>query len=124
MINQVALVGRLTKDVDVRKTQSNKSVATFTLAVDKIVSGQKQADFIPCTAWEKTADLLAQYCHKGSLIGVTGRINTRNYEDPNTQKKVYVTEVLAERVVFLSTKESNQPQAEQPIQFEAEDLPF
>lgn len=125
MINQVALTGRLTKDIEIRMTASNKKYAQFTIAVDRFANGQKQADFIPCVAWEKSAELLAQYCKKGSLIGVTGSIRTRNYQDPNTQKKVYVTEVLAENITFLSSRNDNQPSNESaPVEFGADDLPF
>ena len=83
MINRVVLVGRLTRDVEVRKTGSNLSVATFTVACDRRFSkgqeGQQSADFISCVAWRQTADLLAQYAKKGTLVGVEGRIQTRNY---------------------------------------------
>jgi len=109
MINRVILVGRLTKDLVVRKTPSGASVASFTLAVSrrksKDAASQPDADFIGCVAWNQTADLLCQYMHKGSQIGVEGRIQTRNYDDPNTPgKKVYVTEVVCEQITFLESK--------------------
>lgn len=131
MINNVILTGRLTKDADLRKTTSGKSVASFSLAVDRgrKVEGQPTADYVPCVAWDKTADLLAQYCHKGSLIGVEGKIQTRSYEDPNSRKKVYVTEVVINNLTFLETKGQAQQQTEQfndmPVMdIEADDLPF
>ena len=131
MINNVILTGRLTKDADLRKTTSGKSVASFSLAVDRgrKVEGQPTADYVPCDAWDKAADLLAQYCHKGSLIGVEGKIQTRSYEDPNSRKKVYVTEVVINNLTFLETKGQSQQQTEQfndmPVMdIEADDLPF
>ena len=131
MINNVILTGRLTKDADLRKTTSGKSVASFSLAVDRgrKVEGQPTADYVPCVAWDKTADLLAQYCHKGSLIGVEGKIQTRSYEDPHSRKKVYITEVVINNLTFLETKGQTQQQTEQfndmPVMdIEADDLPF
>jgi single-strand DNA-binding protein len=131
MINNVILTGRLTKDADLRKTTSGKSVASFSLAVDRgrKAEGQPTADYVPCVAWDKTADLLAQYCHKGSLIGVEGKIQTRSYEDPNSRKKVYVTEVVINNLTFLESKSQQTQQTEQfndmPVMdIEADDLPF
>lgn len=131
MINNVVLTGRLTKDADLRKTTSGKSVASFSLAVDRgrKVEGQPTADYVPCVAWDKAADLLVQYCHKGSLIGVEGKIQTRSYEDPTSRKKVYVTEVVINNLTFLETKGQAQQQTEQfndmPVMdIEADDLPF
>lgn len=111
MINNVVLVGRLTKDVELRKTQNGKSVVSYTLAVNRQFKqeGQPDADFINCVAWNKTADLMDQYLHKGSLVGVEGRIQTRSYQD-NTGKNVYVTEVLTESVQFLENKSNGQTQ--------------
>ena len=132
MINNVILTGRLTKDADLRKTTSGKSVASFSLAVDRgrKVEGQPTADYVPCVAWDKTADLLVQYCHKGSLIGVEGKIQTRSYEDPTSRKKVYVTEVVINNLTFLESK--NQQQQTEPEQYDdpqvldidSDDLPF
>lgn len=109
MINRSVLVGRITKDPTLRKTQSGTSVIQFTLAVNRRFAkeGDQQADFINCVAWNKTADFMAQYVKKGALLGVEGRIQNRNY-DGTDGKKVYVTEVVAETVQFLeSKKESN-----------------
>lgn len=106
MINNVVLVGRLTKDIDLRKTPQNTSVTGFTLAVDKgfkVPDGQPTADFIQCIAWRQGADFLANYAVKGDIVGVIGRIATRNYDDKDG-KKVYVTEVQCERVNLLSNK--------------------
>lgn len=84
MINNVVLVGRLTRDVELRYTPSNQAVATFTLAVNrnfKNQDGEREADFINCVMWRQQAENLANWTKKGALIGVTGRIQTRNYEN-------------------------------------------
>ena len=113
MINRVILIGRLTRDPEVRKTQSGKSRLSFTLAVDRRKGAnadpnQPTADFIPCVAWDRTADLLGQYTHKGSQIGLEGRISTRNYDDPNNPgRKVYVTEVVCDNFTFLDSRNSD-----------------
>ena len=111
MINRVVLVGRLTKDPELRKTQSGTSVVSFSLAVNRRVqtSGQPDADFINCVAWNRLADLMCQYLHRGSLIGVEGRIQTRNYEN-NQGQRVYVTEVVADNVQFLEPKNTQHAQ--------------
>jgi single-strand DNA-binding protein len=110
MMNRVVLVGRLTKDPDLRYTPNGVPVATFTLAVNrpfKNESGEQQADFINCVVWRKPAENAANYLKKGSLAGVDGRIQTRNYEGQDG-KRVYVTEVLAESVQFLEPKSRNE----------------
>ncbi len=108
MINRVVLVGRLTRDLDLRKTPSGASVVSFSIACNRRtkVEGQPDADFINCVAWNKTADLMAQYLHKGALIGIEGRIQTRTYDDKDG-KKVYVTEVVTESVQFLEPKSAS-----------------
>ncbi|MCC9684182.1 single-stranded DNA-binding protein [Streptococcus agalactiae] len=106
MINNVVLVGRLTKDAELRYTPSNVAVATFTLAVNrnrKNESGEREADFINCVIWRQAAENLANWAKKGSLIGVTGRIQTRNYENQQGQR-VYVTEVIAEQFQMLESR--------------------
>lgn len=107
MINRVVLVGRITKDLVLRKTASGVSVVSFTLAVNRRVKkeGQPDADFINCQAWQGVADVLHKYTKKGSLIGVEGRIQTRSYDD-RSGKRVYVTEVVADSVQFLEPKGS------------------
>lgn len=107
MVNSVALTGRLTKDVDLRTTQSGISVASFTLAVNRQYSKDKEADFINCVAFKKTAEVLQQFAGKGRLIGVTGSIQTRHYTGKDG-KEVYVTEVLANNVSFLDSRNSTQ----------------
>ena len=102
MINNVVLVGRLTKDIELRKTSSNISTCTFTLACNrKFSSGNNgpTADFISCVAWRQSADFLAQYASKGAIVGVEGRITTRNYEGQNG--RVYVTEVTCDSVQLI-----------------------
>src|SRR5690625_3277046 len=110
MINRVVLVGRLTRDVDLRYTSSGVAVANFTIACNKPFKKdgeEQQADFINCVIWRKPAESLANYMSKGSLIGVEGSIQTRNYEGQDG-KRVYVTEVLAASVQFLESKSENQ----------------
>lgn len=106
MINRVVLVGRITKDPMLRKTQSGTSVVSFTIACNRRVPSQGQeADFINCVAWNKTADFMSQYVKKGALLGLEGRIQTRSYDDKDG-KRVYVTEVVAENVQFLESKKA------------------
>lgn len=108
-MNAVVLVGRTTKDIELRRTGSGTAVASFTLAVNRDFRTQdgQEADFINCVAWKKTAELLEQYVHKGDRIAVSGSIRTRNYTG-NDGRKVYVTEVLANNVEFLETKKSSE----------------
>lgn len=109
MINNVTLTGRITKDLEKHETNKGTSVVNFSLAVDrrfKGSNGNREADFISIQAWGLTADLLCKYCGKGSLIGIEGRIQTRNYEN-NQGQRVYVTEVVAENVTFLDSKKNN-----------------
>ncbi|KAA9369482.1 single-stranded DNA-binding protein [Lactobacillus mulieris] len=116
MINRVILVGRLTKDINLTQTKSNISVGLFTLAVNRQYSKDKEhrdADFISCIAWRKAAEILAQYTHKGSRIGIDGRIQTRNYEDKNGQR-VYVTEVVVDNFELLDSK-SEQATTSTPV---------
>ncbi|RAK19838.1 single-strand binding protein [Anoxybacillus vitaminiphilus] len=106
MINQVILVGRLTKDPELRYTADGKAVVNVTLAVSRNfrnADGIIDTDFVNCTLWRRVAENTANYCRKGSIIGVTGRIQTRNYENQDG-KRVYVTEVVAESVRFMGGK--------------------
>lgn len=109
-INRTTLTGRLTKDPDLRTTQSGLSVVSFTLAVDRSTkdkqTGKREADFINCVAWRKTAELIAQYTGKGSLIGVDGRLQTRHYQAQDGHE-VYITEVLIDNISFLQSKDTN-----------------
>ena len=103
-INSVVLAGRITKEPELRKTQSGKSVCSFTLACDrpKTKDGESSADFIGCVAWNQSAEYLCSYAHTGDLIGVTGSIQTRSYDDQSGQRR-YVTEVLANKLMILSS---------------------
>lgn len=107
-MNKVFLIGRLTREVELRYTGSNIPAATFTLAVNRNFtnqSGEKEADFINIVVWRKAAENCKNYLTKGSQVAIEGRIQTRNY-DGQDGKKVYVTEVVADNVEFLSTKTS------------------
>ena len=117
MINRVVLVGRLTRDPELRKTQNGTSVCSFTMAVNRRMQtqGQPDADFISCVAWNKLADLMTQYLHKGSLIGLEGRIQTRNYDNQQGQR-VYVTEVVADNIQFLEPKNAQSNGYSQPVE--------
>ena len=110
MINNVVLVGRLTRDAELRYTQSNIAVATFTLAVNrpfKNEDGERDADFINCVIWRQSAENLANWAKKGSLIGITGVIQTRTYDNQQGQR-VYVTEVVASNFQLLESRNSQQ----------------
>ncbi len=128
MINNVVLVGRLTKDVELRYTPANQAVATFTLAVNrtfKNANGEREADFINVVIWRQSAENLANWAKKGALLGITGRIQTRNYE--NTQgQRVYVTEVVAENFQMLESRNQQQGQSQnnQQQQFANQPDPF
>ncbi|EZV62872.1 prophage-derived single-stranded DNA-binding protein [Staphylococcus aureus 2010-60-1240-1] len=112
MLNRVVLVGRLTKDPEFRTTPNGVSVATFTLAVNRTFTnaqGEREADFINCVTFRKQADNVNNYLSKGSLAGVDGRLQSRNYENKDGQR-VFVTEVVADSVQFLEPKNNNQQQ--------------
>lgn len=105
-MNTVQLIGRLTKDPELKYTQSGVATTSFTLAVNRNFTnqqGEREADFIMCTAWRKTAELVCQYLNKGSLVGINGRIQTRNYENQQGQR-VYVTEVIVDELTFVESK--------------------
>lgn len=133
-MNNVSLVGRLTKDIELKYTNSQTAVATGTLAVNRTFknqNGEREADFINIVAWRKTAEILAEHTSKGSQVGIVGRIQTRNYEDKDG-KRVYVTEVVAESVSLLDSKSNQQSQPKQdspfnngePMDVSDLDLPF
>lgn len=140
MINNITLVGRLTKDVELKYTPANQAVAQFTLAVNrtfKNANGEREADFINCVIWRQAAENFANWVKKGALIGITGRIQTRNYENQQGQR-VYITEVIADNFQMLESRnqqqgqQATQQQAKQPDQFSGgtpmsltdDDLPF
>lgn len=136
MINNVTLVGRITKDIELRKTPSGISTCSFTVACNRRKrQEEQQADFINCVAWRQGAEFLANYAHKGTIVGIEGRITTRNYEGQNG--RVYVTEVTAENVCIIgqpNTQDRNDKEVnkeaieEKPTDFDfgdySDDLPF
>ena len=112
MINTVALTGRLTRDVDLKYTKSGTAVGQFNLAVNrsfKNANGEQEVDFINCVIWRKAAENLANFVGKGTLIGVEGRLQTRNYENKQGQR-VYVTEVVVNNFTFLEPRQNNSQQ--------------
>lgn len=118
MINNIVLVGRMTKDAELRYTPSQVAVATFTLAVNrrfKEQNGERETDFINCVIWRQSAENLANWAKKGALIGITGRIQTRNYENQQGQR-VYVTEVVAESFQVLESRNQQQSGQGNPSQ--------
>lgn len=126
-MNCVALVGRLTKDPELRTTQSGLSYCQFSLAVDRRVSKESQtqqtADFIGCVAWRQSADYLSNYGQKGSVVALEGKIQTRNYDDRDG-KKVYVTEVVANNLSLISsgTKKSSSAPAAGNVSLTRDDI--
>ena len=108
-MNRVCLIGRITKDPDLRKTNNGISVINFILAVNRRFpkEGEQQADFINCQAWRQSADFMANYVKQGALLGVEGRIQTRNYKDQN-DRTVYVTEVVCDSVQILAQKRAQE----------------
>ena len=134
MSNRIVLIGRLTKDPELRYTQSGKAVCTFTLAVDRPYlanNGNREADFINIVVWNKTAENCAQYLAKGKLAAVDGRLQIRSYDGQDGQRR-YVTEVIADNVQFLSPKSEAQQSGQQEAWIgdsggyasPADDLPF
>lgn len=134
-MNKVILIGRITKDVEVKNTSSQTPFTQFSVAVDrkyKDANGQRQADFINCVAWRNTATFISQYFHKGSKIAIVGTLQTRSYEQNGN--KVFITEVLVEEAEFVESKQGNtQPKADtKPVApsmadsapAEPSDLPF
>lgn len=116
MINRVVLVGRMTRDPELRRTNTGTAVTSFTLALNRNYQSADgiQADYIPCVVWNKVAENVEKYCSKGSLVGVEGRMRSRNYDNAQGQK-VYVVEVVCDSVQFLETKASRErTQQQQP----------
>lgn len=109
MINRVVLVGRLTRDPELRRTTNGTSVASFTIAIDnraKGPNGEKTTSFIPCTVWNQAAENVSRFTRKGSLVGIEGRLNQRSYESKDN-RKVSVIEVICDSVQFLERKDEN-----------------
>ena len=138
MINNVTLVGRLTRDPELRYTPSNIAITTFNLAVNrnfKNQAGDREADFINCMIWSQQAENFANWCKKGNLVGITGRIQTRSYDNQQGQR-VYVTEVVADTFKLLEKRDNtaNQSNIEdqmpanygqgEPMDISDDDFPF
>lgn len=143
MLNSICLVGRLTKNAELKYVNDSMAVATFTLAVNrnfKSQNGEREADFINCVIWRQQAENLANWAKKGALIGITGRIQTRNYENQQGQR-VYVTEVVADNFQLLEFNKQNdrgqsqshsqqdfarqaEPMNANPMDISDDDLPF
>ncbi|MBF7122065.1 single-stranded DNA-binding protein [Pediococcus pentosaceus] len=115
MINRTVLVGRLTRDPELKYTNSGRAVASFNVAVNRQFTnsqGEREADFINCVIWNKTAENFCNFTHKGSLIGIDGRIQTRSY-DNQQGTRIFVTEVVAENFSLLESKNNQNGQFEQ-----------
>ena len=105
-MNKILLIGRLTKDPELRYTQGGAAVASFTLAVNRSFTnqnGEREADFINCVAWQKAAEFVSQYFKKGQQMALEGRLQVRSYDDNNGQRR-WVTEVVTEKVEFVGSK--------------------
>ncbi|AGP70882.1 MULTISPECIES: single-stranded DNA-binding protein [Lactobacillaceae] len=119
MLNSVSLTGRLTRDVDLRYTQSGTAAGSFTLAVDrkfKSKNGERETDFVNCQIWRKSAENFANFTKKGSLVGVEGRIQTRTYDNAQGQK-IFVTEVIVDNFALLESRQTSQnsPKSQQTV---------
>ena len=121
MINKVILMGRLTRDPEMRHTNSGTPVTTFSIAIDNGYGDNKRTDFVNCLAWNKTAEFVTKYFTKGKMIIVIGRITTRSWETQDG-KRAYATEVVANEVSFGETKSSPQTAAQPPMQDDDEDF--
>lgn len=113
MINRAVLIGRLTRDPELRRTQQGDAVVSFTLAINRNYTskdGQQQADFINCVAWKKLAENIEKYCAKGRTLGVEGRLQSRSYDNAQGQK-VFVTELFCTGVQFLGSNQKSQSEA-------------
>ena len=126
-MNKVILIGRLTKDIELKKTQNGNSVTSFTVAVNRIFQSQDPnqptADFINCVAWNRTAELMNQYVGKGSQVAVDGRIQTRNYENQEG-RRIYVTEVVVDGQPLGSTSGAQDDDAERATAYETDSGSF
>ena len=127
-MNKFVAVGRTTKDCDIRSTSTGKQVASFTLAVGrdfKNAQGEREADFLPCVVWGKLSEVCEKYVTKGKQIAVAGRIQTRNYEDKDGQRR-YITEVIVNDLQLLGSRQDAEQPVEQPQWEEVDqsELPF
>lgn len=123
-MNKVILVGRITKDPEIKLTANQTKYTNFTIAVDRKIKdqdGQRQADFINCVAWKQTAEFINKYFQKGSRIGLCGSIQTRSYEKDG--QKVFITEVLVEDAEFVESKNNSQQETQKPVATPEVELP-
>ena len=114
MLNQVVLVGRLTSDLEAKELEDGKKVTNMTLAIPrsfKNAEGEYETDFVECTLWNNIAENTAEYCKKGDIVGVKGRLQTNNYEKEDGSK-VFKLDVAAEKVTFLSSRSKEEPERE------------
>jgi single-strand DNA-binding protein len=114
MMNQTCIIGRLVRDPEIKELEDGKKVSNITLAVPrsyKNENGEYETDFIDCTLWNGVADKTAEYCKKGDLVGVKGRLQTNNYEKEDGSK-VFKLDVVAEKVTFLSSRSKDTPERE------------
>ena len=121
MINKVILMGRLTRDPEMRHTNSGTPVTTFSLAINSGYGENQRTDFVNCLAWNKTAEFVTKYFAKGKMIIVIGRITTRSWETQDG-KRAYATEVIANEVSFGETKSSQQTATQPPMQDDDDDF--
>lgn len=124
-MNKVIMIGRTTRDIEFKTTQSGTSVVEFSVAVKRTfknaISGEYESDFFNCVAYNKTAETISRYVKKGDMIAIDGKLQTRNYTD-REGKKVYVTEIIAENVEFLQGKKQEEPKF---VEIKPEDdIPF
>lgn len=122
MLNNITLMGRLTNDVELKMTTTNKAVCSFTIACDK-PGKDSGASFIPCVAWEKTAEFISKYFAKGALIALEGRLESRQYETKDGQKRTVVEVIVSQAHFCGGKKEETTPNAYEPIATD-DDLPF
>ena len=122
-MNKVILIGRTTKDIELKQTTSGTSVAEFSIAVKRAfkTNGENESDFFNCVAYSKLAETISKYVKKGDQVGVDGRLQTRNYTNKEG-RKVYVTEIIVENVEFLQTKKQDEPKFEELDP--EDDIPF
>ena len=127
MLNKIVLMGRLTRDPEVRQTQNGTNVANFTLAVDRDLknkqTGERETDFIDCVAWSQSADFLSKYFGKGSMAVVSGRLQIRSWVD-NDGNKRRNAEVVTDNIYFGESKSDSQPATSAPLPDITDDLPF
>ena len=129
-MNKVILIGRVTKEIELKQTTAGNSVAEFSLAVKrsfKNANGEYESDFFNCVAFSKSAETISRYVNKGDQIGIEGRLQTRNYTN-SEGRKIYVTEIIVENFEFLQTKKADEQKPSQPVFKELDpfdnDLPF